>query len=189
MTKHDHRVQYTKHILKETLIKILKKQPINKITIKNLCEKANLNRSTFYSHYNDQYDLLKQIENEFFNDIKFYLKKYQLENNQAEFVAILTHIFTYIKDNKELSKILLTHNDFIALQKKIMLLIQEQTISEWRLQIQDKNHANYIYIFTITGSIGVLQQWLKNDLEEPPEEIAHIITNYIYASKKNYNTL
>jgi AcrR family transcriptional regulator len=63
--KLDRRVKYTKKVLKESLVEILEKKNIDKITIKEICEKADINRSTFYTHYYDQYDLLHQIENEY----------------------------------------------------------------------------------------------------------------------------
>lgn len=58
----DRRVKYTKMILRQSLIEVLKEKPISRLTIKELCERADINRATFYSHYSDQFDLLKQIE-------------------------------------------------------------------------------------------------------------------------------
>lgn len=181
MKNQDRRIKYTKSVLKETLITLLKTKPINKITIKELCEKADINRSTFYTHYQDQYDLLKTIEKEFFLEIKNHLKKFQSHNNKSELITILEHILIYIKENQELSKILLGDPNFSVLQKKIMLLIQEPTIKEWY-----QEESEYLLIFAITGSIGIIQEWLKNNMQETPKEIAEIITNSVYSFKKNY---
>ena len=54
--KKDRRVKYTKKALKNSLIDSLKEKTIEKITVKELCEKADVNRGTFYSHYSDQFD-------------------------------------------------------------------------------------------------------------------------------------
>ncbi len=180
MKNQDRRIKYTKLVLKETLITLLKTKSISKITIKELCEQADINRSTFYAHYQDQYDLLKTIEKDFFLEIKNYLKKYQ-KNNKSELTTILEHILIYIKENQELSKILLGDPNFSSLQKKIMLLIQEPTIKEWY-----QEESEYPLIFAISGSIGIIQEWLKNNMQETPTEIAEIITNSIYSFKKNY---
>jgi len=58
--KTDRRVKYRKMVLRESLTKLMQEKPISRITIKELCEDADINRATFYSHYNDQFDLLKK---------------------------------------------------------------------------------------------------------------------------------
>ena len=51
--KSDARVRYTQHALKQALLTLLKEKSVNKITVKEVCELAELNRATFYSHYSD----------------------------------------------------------------------------------------------------------------------------------------
>ena len=60
----DRRTRYTQMVLKKSLIEWMEQKPLAKITIKELCERADINRCTFYAHYRDQYDLLQQIEDE-----------------------------------------------------------------------------------------------------------------------------
>ena len=62
--KSDARVRYTQHALKQALLTLLKEKSVNKITVKEVCELAELNRATFYSHYSDCFALLEAIENE-----------------------------------------------------------------------------------------------------------------------------
>ncbi|MBQ6035886.1 MAG: TetR family transcriptional regulator, partial [Lachnospiraceae bacterium] len=61
----DTRVRYTKEVLKKALLDLLKTKPISKVTIKELCEAAGLNRGTFYLHYYEPNDVLKEIEEDF----------------------------------------------------------------------------------------------------------------------------
>ena len=53
MEKTDARKRYTQMVLKRSLLKLLKEKPVNKITVKEVCELAQLNRATFYAHYSD----------------------------------------------------------------------------------------------------------------------------------------
>ena len=62
--KESRKTRYTRMALEDSLIELMTKKPISKITIKELCENADINRTTFYSHYSDQYDLLRQIEDD-----------------------------------------------------------------------------------------------------------------------------
>ena len=68
MKNEDTRVQLTKSILKQALLRILAAKPIAKVTVKALCDEAGLNRGTFYLHYNEPNDVLREIEGEFIRD-------------------------------------------------------------------------------------------------------------------------
>ena len=74
MKKNDARVRYTQKVLKDSLLQLLEKKPINKITVKEVCELAELNRATFYAHYTDCLDLLESIENEMLGGFEESLK-------------------------------------------------------------------------------------------------------------------
>ena len=64
MEKMDARKRYTQMMLKQSFLKLLKEKPVNKITVKEVCELAELNRATFYAHYSDCFALMESIENE-----------------------------------------------------------------------------------------------------------------------------
>ena len=53
--KTDARVKYTKMVLKKALLELMQHKPVNKITVKEICERAELNRATFYAHYSVSY--------------------------------------------------------------------------------------------------------------------------------------
>ncbi len=74
MKNNDARVRYTQKVLKDSLLQLLEKKPINKITVKEVCELAELNRATFYAHYTDCFDLLESIENEMLGGFEESLK-------------------------------------------------------------------------------------------------------------------
>ena len=55
--KEDHRTRLTKMMILNAMTGLLKEKPIQNITVKELCERAEINRGTFYLHYHDIYDL------------------------------------------------------------------------------------------------------------------------------------
>lgn len=57
----DRRTKYTLKTIKETFLDLLQENNINKITVKEICDNADINRATFYRYYTDIYDLLKKI--------------------------------------------------------------------------------------------------------------------------------
>lgn len=59
---YDRRVIYTKKVIKEALLNLLKENPLEKITVKETCAHADINRATFYRYYIDAYNLFETIE-------------------------------------------------------------------------------------------------------------------------------
>ncbi|MFA6846158.1 MAG: TetR family transcriptional regulator, partial [Sphaerochaetaceae bacterium] len=66
----DRRARYTRMVLKQSLLSLMKERPITKISVKELCEKADVNRTTFYAHYTAINELLQQIESELMERIR-----------------------------------------------------------------------------------------------------------------------
>ncbi|HHV99598.1 MAG TPA: TetR/AcrR family transcriptional regulator [Clostridiaceae bacterium] len=172
----DRRVKYTKMFLKESLIKLLKEKPISRITIKELCEHADINRATFYSHYTDQFDLLKKIELEFIADINSYLDSFTLEAGETNILQMILKMFEYVEQNKELCCVLLGGNGNIDFQTKIMQIVSERVILEWqKYKDLDEKTAEYIYTYAANGSIGVIRKWLEDPHPRSPKEMAELV--------------
>lgn len=180
-TKSDRRIKYTKMMLKQSLVKILQEKPISKISIKEICETADINRSTFYVHYADQYDLLRQVVNETLQDINTYLDSYNFKVYEPESFQIMHLIFEYIVENAELCKVLLGENGDISLQKEIMMIVQRQGMKEWTgNKAIDSDIMEYMYIFGVNASIGIVQKWLQSGLRQSAREMASLVTKLIY---------
>ncbi len=185
--KIDRRVKYTKLALKESLIDLLKIKSIDKITIKELCETADINRSTFYAHYKDQYDLMHLIEQELLADLKAYLDSYNFKGYETESFQMIVSIFEYIVANAELCKVLLGKHGDIALQKEIMMLVQRQSFKEMQYNnIIDENMLEYLILFAVNGSIGIIQKWLQDGMKKTAKEMAEIVTKMVFKGLSSY---
>lgn len=174
--KDDRRVKYTKMVLKESFIKLLEKKDISQITIKEICEDADINRATFYAHYNDQYDLLRKIEDELLDNINAHIKAFYEENNKMENV-MAEKIFDYLKENAKLCKLLLNERGDLSFQKKVMMLVYDKIITELTKNNKiTKEDAEYIYSFTITGCVGIVQKWFDDDMKKSSHFMAEMVT-------------
>lgn len=171
--KIDRRVKYTKMVLRQSLLELMKTYSVNKITVKEICEHADVNRGTFYSHYSDPFDLLKQIERELFITIKGMLDTHVLEHSQD----LLIELFRCIKENSDVCKILLGENGDPDFLKKIIYIAHDQIISEWKKVIDTKDNKIFDYLFTFNanGAVGILQEWIQGDLKEPSDEMAKLV--------------
>ena len=104
----DVRVRYTKMFIKQSLTELLKTKPLKKITVKEICEKAEINRATFYKHYLDVYDLLDQIENQFIEELKQALKA---EHNRQPKVIFNLIMSSLQKDSETYKALFSEHGD------------------------------------------------------------------------------
>ena len=170
--KTDRRVKYSLMVIKESFIKLLKEKPISKITIKEICDDADVNRATFYAHYSDQYDLLHQIERELIDGINHYLNGHDLNDISEAPVEMLEKILEYIKDNSELFDLLLNSNGDIQFQQEVTKIIGQQHFSS---MTADKDITEYMFLFFANGTIGVILKWLEDGMKKPVREMAELI--------------
>ena len=96
--KTDARVRYTVHMIQNVFLELLKEKPVAKITVKEICGHAEINRSTFYKHYQDVYDLMEKLENEAVEAFEKLLDSYV----QNETVPALVTLLTSLRENREL---------------------------------------------------------------------------------------
>jgi len=174
--KDDRRVKYTKMVLKESFINLLEKKDISKISVKEICKNADINRTTFYNHYNDQYDFMRKLENELIENIGLYLAEYAQDETDIALIDMLEKIFEYIKENARLCKMLLSEKGNLDFQKRIIMLVYDRNI----LSLINKNNfskedIDYVYSFTITGCIGIIQKWLNDDMKKSTRSMAEML--------------
>lgn len=176
--KIDQRVRLTQHLLKNALVQLMQEQHISKISIRAICEFAGINRSTFYVHYTDQYELLKKVEQEVLDNLNKYLGKQDLSDERPISIQILIKVLDYVKENMELFKALLSENCDFAFQKDLVALAQ--IISSQQNQLFDLRTQEYIKIFGFTGTISMLQKWLNDGANESPAQMAEFIIQIVY---------
>ncbi len=173
--KIDRRVKYTKALLKEALVELLKDHYISKISVTALCDKADVNRSTFYAHYTDQFDLLRQIEYEVINNLKIYLDQY-VDDRMPITEQNLKGILEYAKSNTDLFVVLLGEHGDHAFHNDLMELVE---LIPFQYNAKESK-KEYLLTFAITGCISILHKWLKEGREETPEEMANLVLKVIY---------
>ena len=95
--KENQRITLTKRLLQEALLLMLRDESINKISVRDLCEKAGINRTTFYNHYSCPADVLNDISQSFMNDIGRMLDEAKSTNLQSVAEKMVSIIAEYRK--------------------------------------------------------------------------------------------
>lgn len=170
-SKNNRRTTMTKRLLKESLFELLKEKPISRISVKELCEVADLNRSTFYLHYSDQYELLAEVENEVVEKTAEYLKNV---SNGIYTPNYISAFLGYIKDNASVFSILLTQPEHLKFQDTLI----KEVLGDLKegLPLSYKGLAkDYAFNFMVHGSLQIIRDWINSSFELPTEEIAGLI--------------
>lgn len=177
--KEDRRSSYSKKMIREALYQLMQEKPINKITVKEICETADVNRSTFYSYYLDIYDLYDKILKEFFkkqreviNHTKAFLasKSDITSLTTADFYEITFYYTSIVKEDKELYKFIFNQNStssgHLSFDNLFFRVIDET--------LPDSLHDIFrrSFMFVSGGTSCLLIEWLKNDCAESPERLA-----------------
>lgn len=182
----DRRVKYTTLLLKGSLIKLMKNYSISKISVKMLCEDADINRSTFYAHYNDQFDLLRQLEQEVITEFENYIDMHTM-TDPVDTVAILKQLLEYAAKNVDLFRVLLSENGDSEFQRDILSLAQRQIISNLKSdQSLDPRTSEYLQRFIIAGALEILQKWIQDGTVESTQQMAELLSKLLFQGVSSF---
>ncbi|MBM6617955.1 TetR/AcrR family transcriptional regulator [Bacillus suaedaesalsae] len=182
----DLRVIRTKESIKNALIELIEEKGFEAITVKDITTKAKINRGTFYSHYQDKYDLMIRCEEELVKEMEDKIIKNMprliadLETNAPDTMpfAILIPFFEFINRNRGFMKALLGPKGDLSFQTKLKVFMRKALFeSNQTIFKQEKLLVppEYLVTYIASAHIGVIQEWLNSDREESPQEIARII--------------
>ncbi|MDR2192987.1 MAG: TetR/AcrR family transcriptional regulator [Treponema sp.] len=178
ITKETRKTKYTKKALRDSLIELMKSRSILRITIKDICDRADISRSTFYAHYADQYDLLRHIEEETIVYCEDMLREYGKKRSKAEMIQMLEEILRYIASNSTPIQMLLSENGDITFQERfIRRFIHQQHVMKYFDEKADDNDElkEYYSVFVIHGAIALIQHWLKNNMNISIQDLTRLM--------------
>lgn len=169
----DRRVRKTRALLKQGLIQLMQSKDIRDISVKELSDLADINRGTFYLHYNDIYDMLEKMEDDLFVQFNEILdRNFAGDVNSLSATPALLEIFTFLDNNRELSKVMIGPHGDLAFVNRLKGLVKERLRHLFLREEEALHNFEYYYSFTVSGCIGVIETWLNSDSPRTPEEMA-----------------
>ena len=186
--KMDRRVRKTKAQLREGLARLMQQKSIKEISVKELVDEVDINRSTFYLHYTDIYQMLQKIEEDAMQNITEVMKKYPINSDNPDTVLqFIVQFFSIMDNDRDLCLALLGPHGDMAFVEQIENLLAETFLK----QLPDKFPKNdpnikYPYAFILNGCVGLIRTWLSCPTNESPEQVARLIYRLIEDTTQGY---
>lgn len=165
--------QYTKNLIKEEFMKLLVERSFNSITIAELSERCEINRNTFYYHYEDIYSLVKEILSDEIDRVD------QEFNSTASWEKSLMHAASFLLDNKKAAQNLFRSIDkkdldsyLYEICERVMEKYIENECEEKNIKASAEDKV-LVRNFYRAALVGLLDKWIQDGMEESPDKFIY----------------
>lgn len=152
--------QNTRTNIIEAFWQLYLQQPIHRITVKAVIERAGYNRSTFYEYFADVFDVLTAIENRLVNETDTFIDAAQRHEDDADILTAMTLFYEH--RGIWLSRIL-AGSDGVALTRKLKKHFAPAFFKYWQLSPENPSDV-LAYEFVMSAVIGTLTAWYDADM-------------------------
>lgn len=184
----DLRVIRTKNSIRNALVELIEEKGFEAITVKDITTKANINRGTFYAHYQDKFDLMSKSQEEIMQEMSDIVKQ-----NFSNFIeeigsnsplekpfTLTVSIFEYLNENSEFMKAMLGPKGDLSFQTKLKDFMWKTLFeNNQNSKAQEENllvPGHFLISYIASAHLGVIQQWLDSGRTETPQEMARILS-------------
>ncbi|MCL2353131.1 MAG: TetR/AcrR family transcriptional regulator C-terminal domain-containing protein [Defluviitaleaceae bacterium] len=172
MKKDDRRVKRTKKAIQEALAELMLEKELQSITIQELADKADIHRATFYTHYEDVYDLYSQMEQSAIDEINEIIT-----NESYTYKEVPKIIVDYVFDNAKMSRLFLTKNLSRSFYHKMSKFLEEICLEHLCdfLNEEASEKWSYLVSYHVQGYLAIIIRWIKQDFALPKEDIVKML--------------
>ena len=166
----------TKRKLSKSLISLLTSKSITEIDVSELCEKAGINRTTFYKHYASLYHLLDELIVQFFKRIETLFLSLSSGENTTSKVA---YLLKYLKQNREFVTIIMNNNSFSSISERLIQLNFICNLINSNIQYRKNDYVSedYYVDFIISGWIAAIRRWVNENCNLDVNTLARLLTS------------
>lgn len=173
----------SRKMIREAFAELMNEKPIDKITVTDIVKKADLNRGTFYAHYEDTRAVIEQIENEVIEKMINVLSTFRYKSFIKDPKPILNMIAKYLEEDKDFYKKLInagSSEQFLVKLRKILIKYLF-TNSDIPKEIKEGKEFEIRVNFFAGGMINLYQTWFKEELKCELNDITNEIAKQVKA--------
>lgn len=174
-TKDNQRARLTKKLLREAYMSLMSEKPTGKITVKDICGRAEINRSTFYLHYAEANDILMELEDETMESVRGAIAEVAAMDEPSSDVSdSLTRFLQYIRRNEEMFRTFLVDNSDPHFRKKFLNVAREIAEAAFRVEIEPEKKES-VYLYIVSGCLEVLTEWIRSGFVIPERTLSKVL--------------
>ena len=159
------------------------KQDLNKITVVELVNRADISKSTFYAHYLDIYDVIEEFSSEIIDEINNSIDEFMKNSNEesTEFMPYISNLLNLLKENEDLYKKLFVLDRQINFIDKIKKMMIEKITTDIKIKFGIKNKDLLLTIvdFLTNGIVYLVCDYFKGRINMTLDEIASLINTLL----------
>ncbi|MEK5395303.1 TetR family transcriptional regulator [Paenibacillus sp. VTT E-133280] len=182
----DLRVIRTKALIREALIDLIDEKGFDAITVRDITTRARINRGTFYSHYQDKFDLMTQCQEEYMDKMKEIFKQNitEADNNHSNIPPtlpfnVMVTLFEYLDQNRMFMRAVSGPKGDMSFQTRMKEFLWKTLFVRKEFPLVKQENllvpSEYLIAYLVSAHIGVIEQWLNGEGKESPAELAHIL--------------
>ena len=173
----DKRIRRTKKAVRDALLLLLEDKAVSQVTTTELCRKADINRSTFYTHYSSPEDVLAEIESEFLDELSGMLD--DCGGSPAVTLAMLRDIDA----KREQWRAIWRGNPDLVV--RALDLCCEKALTYWGADaVADQGEGVLFLQFITRGASGVVGSWLEDGCRLSPEQLSDAINRFVFKGQQ-----
>lgn len=175
----DVRTRYTRQVMKDALVELLETRSLQEVTVKELCAKAGVNRSTLYAHYDGVYGLYDEAESEFLDEIWKVSMQNSMASTEAERLANYVAVCAFYRANRDRLLAFYRHGTpSKSFDDKILERLWESSREHYSRQGEAAAREAYLLLgYGNAGYMHVIFSWLLDYPEIEPEELARVLVS------------
>src|SRR5678816_405950 len=179
--KTDARVRRTRDALGDALVALMQEKPFETITVQDVLDRANVSRSTFYTHYSDKDDLLMSDSEEFFEALSMTLSAH---GDKSDRVFPVKEFFNHLADVQPFYKALVKSGKFqenMELARGHFARGIERRLAELPRGKSIAANERSAIAFTHAGALlSLLTWWMDHGMREPPEQMDELFHRMVW---------
>lgn len=178
------RTRMTKQLLKQSLLELLEQKKINAITVKEICERADVNRSTFYAYYSSPYDLFDSMKQDIIAESRALLVcELRLTPEQRMRFLLERHLRYLSEHLREFQAYSSDTGEDFSLPLQVMADMMGPYLDYLRGKYPAAAGENEsLRTFCIYGGIGIIKRWVSRSMIESIDTIAQRVLRHIEAA-------
>ena len=162
----DRRIRKTEDQILHATLRLLKKEPMNSLTVKQICIEANVSRSTFYLHYTEPRDVVEQLYNEVAVTLTNILDNFDFSSNTLDAEKLLEDIFEEVEMYKDYFAVLLTTGYHSNFRRRLKKILEDKILNDNMYRYRNIKAFEYYMSFVISGLVECICDNME-DIKEP----------------------